>query len=102
MNCKNCGAPIEISGYCSYCKSYYKGEYTFNKFVDSVNPNECITVVSQCKGKLNLSTGGFGRGEIYTFLEFGQVLQIYYKDLKEIVKNNRSFYEQGLFAIVLG
>lgn len=26
MNCKNCGAPIEKNGFCSYCKSYYKAE----------------------------------------------------------------------------
>jgi hypothetical protein len=35
MNCKNCGAPVNKNGYCSYCKSYY-GE--INKTEDVIYP----------------------------------------------------------------
>lgn len=61
--------------------------------------DEDIDVISLCNHKLNLATGGFGRGEIYSFEEFGGVSPIPYRDLKEIVKNNKSFLEKGYFYI---
>jgi len=61
--------------------------------------DEDVDVISLCNHKLNLATGGFGRGEIYSFEEFGGVSPIPYRDLKEIVKNNKSFLEKGYFYV---
>lgn len=58
-----------------------------------------ISVISLCNNELNLSTGGYGHGEIYTFTYFGQEQNIPASDLKKIVKNNRSFTTNGLFYI---
>ena len=66
---------------------------------ESIDLDEDIDVVSLCNGVLNLTTGGFGRGELYTFNEYGQTLPVPYRDLKEIAKNNRSFLEKGYFYI---
>jgi hypothetical protein len=66
---------------------------------ESIDLDDDIDVVSLCNGMLNLTTGGFGKGELYTFNEFGQTLPIPYRDLKEIAKNNRSFLEKGYFYI---
>jgi hypothetical protein len=64
-----------------------------------IDSDEDIDVISLCNNKLNLATEGLGKGQIYRFFEFGQVVPIPYKDLKEIIVNNRSFYEKGYFAI---
>jgi len=66
---------------------------------ESIDLDDDIDVISLCNGVLNLTTGGFGKGELYSFNEFGQVLPIPYRDLKEIAKNNRSFLEKGYFYI---
>lgn len=58
-----------------------------------------ISVISLCNNELNLSTGGYGHGEVYTFTYFGQEQNIPASDLKKIVKNNRSFTTNGLFYI---
>lgn len=58
-----------------------------------------ISVISLCNNELNLSTGGYGHGEIYTFTYFGQEQNIPASDLKKIVKNNHSFTTNGLFYI---
>jgi hypothetical protein len=70
-----------------------------NKLNNSIDLDEDVDVISTCNGTLNLTTGGFGRGEIYKFIEFGQILPIPFRDLKEIVKNNRSFLAKGFFYI---
>ena len=72
---------------------------SFTKSNTSIDLDEDIDVISLCNGRLTLTTGGFGKGEPYRFEQFGQVIPIPYRDLKEIVKNNRSFYEKGYFAI---
>lgn len=58
-----------------------------------------IVVISQCVGALTISTEGFGRGTVYDFLEFGEIQDIPFGDLKDIVRNNRSFAEKGYFYI---
>lgn len=58
-----------------------------------------VTVISLCGNELNLSTGGYGHGEVYTFTHFGQEQNIPASDLKKIVKNNRSFTMNGLYYI---
>ena len=46
----------------------------------SIDPDEDIQVISLCATKLNLSTGGFGEGNIYSFTEFGEVQMIPFRD----------------------
>jgi len=65
----------------------------------SIDLDEDIDVISLCNNKLNLSTGGFGKGELYWFENFGEVKPIPFRDLKEIVKNNRSFLEKGYYYV---
>ena len=70
-----------------------------NKINNSIDLDDDVDVISTCNGTLNLATGGFGKGEIYKFTEFGQIIPIPFRDLKEIVKNNRSFLAKGFFYI---
>lgn len=65
-----------------------------------LNADTDITVISQCVGELTLSTEGLGRGTRYSFLNFGEVQDIPFGDLRDIVKNNKSFAQNGLFYIV--
>lgn len=58
-----------------------------------------VSVISLCNNELNLSTEGYGHGEVYTFTRFGEEQNIPASDLKKIVKNNRSFTMNGLYYI---
>lgn len=64
-----------------------------------IDLDEDIDVISLCNNKLNLTTGGFGRGELYWFDTFGEVKPVPFRDLKEIVKNNRGFLEKGYYYV---
>ncbi len=48
---------------------------------------------------LYLSTKGNGKGEIYFFENFGDVQNIPLSDAREIVRNNKSFVQNGLVYI---
>lgn len=61
--------------------------------------NKDVTVTSLTVGQLNLSTEGYGQGEIYTFERIGEEQSIPLEDLKKIIKNNKSFVEGGNFFI---
>lgn len=65
----------------------------------SIDPDEDIQVISLCATKLNLSTGGYGEGNVYSFTEFGEVQPIPFRDLKDIVRNQKSFLKAGYFYI---
>ena len=65
----------------------------------NIDLDEDIDVISLCNNKLNLSTGGFGKGELYWFENFGEVKPVPFRDLKEIVKNNRTFLEKGYYYV---
>ena len=58
-----------------------------------------ITVISQTVGKLVLSTEGNGVGTVYRFEEFGEVQDIPFGDLKDIVKNKPRFAKEGAYFI---
>ena len=58
-----------------------------------------VPVVSMCQGELNLATQGKGQGTIYTFNYFGQIMDIPYGDLKDIVQHNQRFANEGYFYI---
>lgn len=57
--------------------------------------NKDVSVTSLTVGLLNLSTEGYGAGEIYTFHNIGEEQTIPLEDLKKIIKNNKSFVEGG-------
>lgn len=61
--------------------------------------NKDVSVTSLTVGQLNLSTEGYGAGEVYTFENIGEEQMIPLEDLKKIVKNNKSFVEGGNFFI---
>lgn len=54
-----------------------------------------VTLTSLTVGELNLSTEGYGQGEVYTFSHFGEQQTVPYDDLKKLIKNNRRFFEGG-------
>ena len=58
-----------------------------------------IPVISQTVGKLVLSTEGNGSGEVYRFEEIGEVQDIPFGDLKEIVKHKPRFAKEGAYYI---
>lgn len=66
---------------------------------EELNSDTEIPVVSMCVGKLVISTLGNGLGNIYRFSEFGEIQDIPFGDLKEIVKNKPYFAKEGAFYI---
>lgn len=57
--------------------------------------NKDITLTSLTVGELNLSTEGYGQGEVYTFSHYGEQQAVPYEDLKKLIKNNKRFFEGG-------
>lgn len=66
---------------------------------EELNGDTEIEVISQFVGKLALSTDGNGMGTVYRFEKFGDVQDISFSDLKDIVKNKPKFAKEGLFYI---
>lgn len=66
---------------------------------EELNGDTEIEVISQFVGTLALSTDGNGMGTVYRFEKFGEVQDIPFSDLKDIVKNKPSFAKEGLFYI---
>lgn len=58
-----------------------------------------IPVISLVTGGLTLSTEGNGNGTVYRFEEFGEIRDIPFGDLKDIVKNKSEFAKGGIFYI---
>ena len=67
--------------------------------IEELNGDTEIEVISQFVGTLALSTDGNGMGTVYRFEKFGEVQDIPFSDLKDIVKNKPSFAKEGLFYI---
>ena len=57
--------------------------------------NKDVPVISLTMGQLNLSTEGYGNGEVYTFNSIGEEQTIPLEDLRKIIKNNKTFVEGG-------
>ena len=57
--------------------------------------NRDVTLTSLTVGELNLSTEGYGQGEVYTFSHYGEQQTVPYEDLKKLIKNNKRFIEGG-------
>lgn len=58
-----------------------------------------IEVISQTVGKLVVSTEGNGSGTVYRFEHFGEIQDIPFGDLKDIVKNKPRFAKEGAYFI---
>ena len=58
-----------------------------------------IPVISLVTGGLTISTEGNGVGTVYRFEEFGEIRDIPFGDLKDIVKNKPEFARGGIFYI---
>lgn len=64
-----------------------------------INGDTEIMVISQTIGSLAISTEGNGIGNVYRFDKFGDVQDIPFSDLKDIVKNKPRFAKEGLYYI---
>lgn len=64
-----------------------------------IRPNKYIKVMSLNFGLLVLSTEGKGQGKIFEFKKFGDVRNIVYADLANIIHNHQKFAEDGRFYI---
>jgi len=65
----------------------------------NIPDNKYIKVVSLQNNRMALSTEGFGRGKPYKFTKFGQVKNITYSNLSDIISNQEKFAKQGRFYI---
>lgn len=65
-----------------------------------IDGDDTIPVISQCAHRLSLSTEGYGRGIVYDFDELGEVQDVPFSDLKDIVRHNKTFVKRGLFYIM--
>lgn len=70
-----------------------------NDNTEELTSDTDITVISQTVGKLVISTEGNGVGTVYRFEEFGEVQDIPFGDLKDIVKNKPRFAKEGAYFI---
>ena len=67
---------------------------------EKLHMEDYIKVISLNPNELNLTTERKGRGAIYVFEEFGDVINIPYGDLTSIIRNHRKFLKDGRFAIL--
>jgi hypothetical protein len=79
-------------------------EYIIEKNISDIDeteirPNKYIKVMSLNFGKLVLSSEGKGQGKIFVFNKFGEVKNIIYSDLANLIHHQQSFAEQGRFYI---
>lgn len=65
-----------------------------------IQQDDYIPVMSLLPYNLNLSTKQGGQGNLKKFTKFGEVKQIMYKDLVEMMEVNSSFLEAGYFYIL--
>jgi hypothetical protein len=65
-----------------------------------VQQDDYVSVMSLLPYNLNLSTKQGGQGNVKKFTKFGEVKQIMYKDLVDIMEVNSSFLEAGYFYIL--
>jgi len=68
--------------------------------LDEIPFKTFIKVMSLTNHTLTLATEGMGRGKLYNFVDFGQMQNIMYEDVENIVHNNRSFAEDCKFVIL--
>lgn len=66
---------------------------------NDIDADTTIPVVSLTTGTLVVSTLGNGLGTVYRFENFGEVQDIPFSDLKDIVKNKPNFAREGAYYI---
>jgi len=64
-----------------------------------IRPNKYIKVMSLNFGKLVLSTKSKGQGKVFVFNKFGDVKNIVYSELANLIHHQQSFAEQGRFYV---
>jgi hypothetical protein len=64
-----------------------------------IRPNKYIKVMSLNFGKLVLTTEGKGRGKAFVFNKFGDVKNIVYSELANLIHHQQTFAEEGRFYI---
>jgi hypothetical protein len=65
-----------------------------------IPPQKAIKVMSLTNNVLVLSTEGYGKGKIYQFNTFGQVRDIPYSDLADILHYHDKFAQEGAFYVM--
>jgi len=77
---------------------------TKNKYedddIDDIPFRKFIKVMSLTDHTLTLSTEGVGKGKLYNFVEFGQVIPIIYEDLSNIIHHQPEFTKKGVYMIM--
>lgn len=78
-----------------------KAKATSNSQIETndIDADTTIPVVSLTTGTLVISTLGNGLGTVYRFENFGEVQDIPFSDLKDIVKNKPNFAREGAYYI---
>jgi hypothetical protein len=66
----------------------------------TISGDKYIKVISLCPTVLNLTTQLHGKGKVFTFLEYGDVKRILYRDLVDIMEAHDNFLKQGYYAIL--
>lgn len=66
----------------------------------NIRLDDYVDVISLCPMPLNLSTERAGQGMTFKFSKFGERKSILYKDLVNIIENQRTFLEAGYFYIL--
>jgi hypothetical protein len=64
-----------------------------------IRPNKYIKIMSLNFGQLVLSTEARGQGKVFVFNKFGDVKNIVYSELANLIHHQQSFAEQGRFYI---
>lgn len=67
---------------------------------EKVARDELIPVVSLTPHQLNISTEGYGKGDIITFEKYGEVQDIYFDALMKLVQKNKTFFNEGKLYIL--
>jgi hypothetical protein len=70
-----------------------------NEDDSDIRPNKYIKVMSLNFGKLVLSTESKGQGKVFVFNKFGDVKNIVYSELANLIHHQQSFAEQGRFYV---
>lgn len=72
---------------------------TLSSSDEEINGDTEIIVISQTVGKLVLTTNKGGSGTVYRFEKFGDIQEIPFSDLKDIVRNRPYFAQEGAYYI---
>lgn len=80
-------------------KKIIKASFAQPQEIISNNQDRDILFTSLYPGILNLSTEGYGKGDVFTFEKFGEEVNIPYSQARQIIRNNKSFITGGLVFI---